>query len=61
MLNMIEVSFKFVAFKAEFEHNGQVYTKTNFSRGYYYKDGIKLFKRFKKLTKVKTDGEYFDE
>jgi hypothetical protein len=60
MDNMIEVNFKFVPFKAEFEYEDQIYIKTNFQRGYYYKEGRKVFRNFKKQTKVKTDGEYFN-
>jgi hypothetical protein len=55
---MKEVDYKHVPFDVEFEHNGKKYIKTNFNRGYYYKDGRKVFRSFKKRTKVKTDEKY---
>jgi hypothetical protein len=47
-----EMDYKHIPFDVKFEHEGQVYTKTNFKRGYYYKDGKKVFRYFKKRTKV---------
>ena len=59
-MNIVEIAFKHVPFAVEFEHNGQKYVKTNFHRGFYMKDDRKVFRVFKKSTKVKTSNEYFD-
>ena len=60
MPNTVKIAFKHVPYAVEFEHREQTYTKTNFNRGYYFKDGIKVFRKFKKHTLIKTSSEYFD-
>lgn len=58
--NMIEVNFKYVPFNCKFIHNDIEYEKTNHNRGFYDQDGRRIFKNFKKSTKVFTNNEYFD-
>jgi len=60
MKNLIEINFKYVPFNCLFIHKGIEYEKTNFHRGFYFKDGKKIFRNFKKLTIVLTNDEYFD-
>jgi len=60
MSNIIEIAYKYIPFEAELEHKGQKYIKTNFKRGYYWKDGRRRFRYFKKRTLVKTNSEIFD-
>ncbi len=48
MNNLIEVYFKHVPFNVKFEFEEIEYEKTNFRRGFYYKDGKKVFKNFNK-------------
>ena len=60
MDNLVEVNFKYLPFNVKFEHDGIEYTKTNFGRGFYWKGDKKIFRKFKKLTKVKTSAEHFE-
>ena len=59
-MNNIEIAFKHIPVAIEFEHKGQEYIKTNFMRGYYWKEGRKVFRYFRKRTKVNTTNEYFN-
>ena len=60
MPNTIEIAFKHIPYGVDFEHKGQSYTKTSFNRGYYFKDGRKVFRTFKKKILVNTSSEHFD-
>ena len=59
-MNTIEIKYKHIPFGVKFTHGGQEYTKTNFSRGFYIKEGKKVFRGFKKQTTVQTNNEIFD-
>lgn len=60
MDNFIEVNFAQIPFSKTFEYKNIEYIKTNFSRGFYWDNGIKIFRNFKKKTKVKANKGYFD-
>lgn len=57
---MIDTIFKFVLFKGKFQHEGQKYTKTNHSRGFYYENGNIVHRVFKNTTKVRSEKCFFD-
>lgn len=57
---MTEISYKHVDFGEKFTFDNVTYVKTNFNRGYYYKDGAKVFRKFRKSTIVKIEGTPFD-
>ena len=44
-MTLIEIAFKHIPIGTEFGFKGQMYTKTNFNRGYYHKEGRKILKR----------------
>ena len=56
----IQLVFRHIPIGVEFQHKGTEYTKTNFSRGYYWKEGRKVHRVFKKHTLVTTSNEYFN-
>ena len=60
MDNLVEIKYKHVLFNCKFEFEGIEYEKTNFNRGFYYKEGKKVFRQFKKSKTVKTSREFFD-
>jgi len=60
MTNIIEIAYKHIPFGVEFGYKGQMYTKTNFKRSYYWEDGRRKFRYFKKQTLVNTKSEVFD-
>lgn len=57
---MINTIFKYVHFNDRFIHDNTEYVKTNKNRGYYWKDGVKIFKVFNKKSKVKTENSFWD-
>jgi len=57
---MLDLEFKYIHFGNKFEYEGIEYTKTNFMRGYYYKESRKVFKRFKKTHIVKSEIDFWD-
>jgi hypothetical protein len=59
-MTVIEIAFKFIPIGVDFTHRGKEYTKTNFNRGYYYKEGRKVHRVFRKKTLVNTTSEYFN-
>lgn len=59
-MNTFKIAYKHIPFGCEFEHNGQKYIKTNFMRGYYWENGRKKFRYFKKKTLVTADNEKFN-
>ena len=61
MNNLVEIKYKHVPFNCKFVFEGQEYEKTNFNRGFYYKEGRIIFRTFKKSKIVKTSAEYFDQ
>ena len=56
----ISITFRYIPMGGEFKHKDQKYTKTNFSRGYYWKEGRKVHRVFRKHTLVMTGNEYFN-
>ncbi len=60
IMTMIEIAFKYIPIGVEFGHNGKIYTKTNFNRGYYYREGKIVHRVFRKKTLVNTTSEYFN-
>lgn len=48
----MESQFKHILTNTEFIFQDQVYKKTSFNRGMYYKDGQPVFKNFKKNTLI---------
>ncbi len=60
MKNTIEISYKHIPHGVTFTHIGIEYVKTNFNRGYYFKEGRKVHRMFKKKTLVITSNESFD-
>lgn len=46
------VEFKNILFGFPFTFQGQEYIKTNFNRGYFFQDGRKVFRPFKKSVMV---------
>ena len=59
-MNSVNIAFKYIPIGVEFKHKGQEYIKTNLGRGYYYKEGKKVLRYFKKKTVVNTISEYFN-
>jgi len=55
-----KITYKYINLNEVFEFEGQKYIKTNFQRGYYLKDGRKVFKRFKKTDLVSANHKEFD-
>ena len=60
MCKFVKVNFKYVPLNAKFEYECIEYTKTNFSRGFYWKNNRKVFRKFKKFAKVRTSDKHFD-
>ena len=60
MTDLIEIAFRYIPIGEEFGHEGQIYIKTNFNRGYYFKGSKTIHKVFKKKILVKTTREYFN-
>lgn len=56
---LTEMAFKFIPISDEFGYDGKMYIKTNFQRGYFWKEGRKVFRHFKKRTLVNTISDYF--
>lgn len=59
-MNIITIQFRHIPVGIEFKHGDIEYIKTNFQRGYYWKNDKRVFRKFKKHTIVKTSNEYFD-
>jgi len=59
-MNTMEIAFRHIPMAISFVYKEKEYIKTNFGRGYYWKDGKKVFRYFKKGIIVKTNSEYFD-
>ena len=60
MPNTVKIAYKHVPHGVAFTHDGIEYIKTNFNKGFYFKEGKKVFRIFKKKTLVITSSEYFD-
>ena len=56
----MNVKYKNVYFGNIFIFNNLKYVKTSFNRGYYWEDGRKVFKTFKKSTEVEVEGGYYE-
>jgi len=59
-MTLIEIAFKYIPIGVEFEYKGQTYTRTNFNRGYFWKNGRKVHRVFRKKIIVNTTSEYFN-
>lgn len=44
---------------SKFEFQGVEYTRTNLQRGYFYQDGTKVYRKFKKNDMVQPTQEVF--
>ena len=60
MANIVKIAYNHVPHGVTFTHNDIEYIKTNFHRGYYFKDGKKVHRVFRKKTLVYTNSETFD-
>ena len=60
MSNTVEITYKHIPHGVAFTHGDIEYTKTNFNRGFYFKDGRKVHRVFKKKTLVITSSNSFD-
>ncbi len=58
-MNIVTIQFRHIPVGIEFKHGDIEYIKTNFNRGYYWKDNKKVFRNFKKHTIVKTRKAIF--
>lgn len=59
-MQTITIAFRLIPIGVEFQHKGMEYTKTNFHRGYYWKNGRKVHRVFRKHTLVTSANEYFN-
>lgn len=59
-MTLIDIAFRYIPIGVEFGHKGQMYTKTNFNKGYFWKNGIKVHRVFRKRTLITTDSNYFE-
>ena len=57
---METVQYRYVPFAKQFVYNGITYIKTNHKRGYYFENGSKVFKNFKKNTLIQLDKKYIE-
>lgn len=60
MSNTVQIAYKHIPHGVAFTHDGIEYTKTNFNRGYFFKDGRKVHRAFKRKTLVNTLSKTFD-